>query len=48
MQLKGPLVLTETRSLLEPCNDLRRFVPNVARIATPLNRVLKTDQTGEF
>ena len=39
--VQHPTTLTELRSFLGLCNVYRRFVPNFARIAGPLNALLK-------
>lgn len=38
--LKEPSTITKMKSFLALCNVFRRFVPNVSRIATPLNAKL--------
>jgi transposase InsO family protein len=46
---KAPTTLTELRSFLGLCNVYRRFVPSFARIAAPLNALLrKGESRSEF
>ena len=47
-QLQAPTNLTELRSFLGLCNVFRRFVPNFARIAAPLNRKLRKGEPTVF
>ena len=45
---KAPTNQTEIRSFLGMCNVYRRFIPNFARIANPLNRKLHNGQPVSF
>ena len=40
--------VSSLRSFLELCNVYRRFVPNFARIATPLTKKLKKDEAEKW
>lgn len=40
-KLKWPTIVTDLRSILGICNVLRRFVPSLARIGSPISRDLK-------
>ena len=41
---KEPRTQTQLRSFLGMCNVYRRFVPNFARVAAPINQLLKKEQ----
>ena len=43
-----PRTLTQVRSFLGACNVYRRFVKGFARIAKPLNDMLRKDATNDF
>ena len=47
-EAKHPSTQTELRSFLGICNVYRRFVPNFARIAAPLNRMLKKGEPKDI
>lgn len=47
-QLQYPTTQTEIRSFLRLCNVFERFVPNILRVAAPLNNKLCKDQPKSF
>ena len=47
-QATAPTTQPGIRSFVGLCNIFRRFVPNFARIATPLNQKLEKDQPTKF
>lgn len=47
-KLQTPTFVSKLMSLLELCNVFRRFVPNFARIAAQLNKLLQKDQPAWF
>lgn len=46
--LQAPTNLTELRLFLALCNVFRKFVPNFARLAAPLNEKLQKDLPPTF
>lgn len=46
--LKPPTTVTGIRSFLGLCNVFRRFVPNFARISSPLNAKLRKGEPSSF